>query len=68
VIAIGLNQLGSNRLFLDRSLLRLGMGFRLIEDAGDGRQRVIGRVALTQSFSLQIFGISASKHDAIGKK
>jgi hypothetical protein len=44
------------------------MGFRLIEDAGDGRQRVIGRVALTQSFSLQISEISASKHDAIGKK
>jgi len=38
----------------------------LIEDAGDGRERVIGRV--TQNFSLQIFRISAPKHDAIGMK
>src|ERR1700733_9894412 len=68
VIAIGLDQLDSNWLFLDHSLFRLGTNFRLIADAGNGRERMIGRVALTQNVSLQIFRISVSKHDAIGLK
>jgi hypothetical protein len=30
------------------------MGFRVVEDAGDGRERMIGRIALGQDLSLQM--------------
>ena len=38
------------------------MGFRLIEDAGDGRERMIGRVALTQNSASRYSEWSVLKH------
>ena len=37
------------RLLLDRFFLRFAGGFGLVEDAGDGSKRMIGRVALIQN-------------------
>src|ERR1700722_8387473 len=47
-IAVGLDQPRIRRPFLKERLFRLAMGFRLIQNAGDGRERIVGRVALTQ--------------------
>src|SRR5580692_5596708 len=48
-VALGLNRLRIDRLSLNRDRFRLAMGCRLIEDAGDGRERIIGRVAVAQT-------------------
>src|ERR1700730_629657 len=53
LITVSLGPLGSDRLLLDCGFFRIAMGFRLIEDAGDGRQRMIGWVALTQNSTLR---------------
>src|SRR3981081_188549 len=54
LITTGLHHFGGDRLFLNRGLFRLAMVSRLIEDARNGREHVIGRVAFTQNFGLQI--------------
>src|SRR3977135_833279 len=48
-VTISLDQLRSDRPLFSRGLFRLAMGLRLILNAGDGRERVISRVALTQN-------------------
>jgi hypothetical protein len=59
-VTVGLHHLGDDRRLLDHGLFRLAMGFRLIEDAGDGRQRMIGRVTLTRGFGLSEMTPSAA--------
>src|SRR6266851_2673878 len=54
LITTGLDQFGGDRLFLDCGFFRLAMEQRLIEDAGDSRERMISRVAFTHNLSLQI--------------
>jgi hypothetical protein len=56
VIAVGAAAFGGDRRIINRRPFRAAMGLRMIEDTGDGRQRMIGRVALTQDLSLQISG------------
>ena len=41
---------GGAQGFLDRRLIGRGLGLRLVHDAGDGRKRVVGRVALRSRF------------------
>src|SRR5229473_4968946 len=53
-ITTGLHHFGGDRLFLNRGLFRLAMVSRLIEDARNGREHAIGRVAFAQNFGLQI--------------
>src|SRR4030081_2366894 len=59
-VTVSLDQLRSDRPLFSRGLFRLAMGLRLILNAGDGRERVISRVALTQN--------STSGNDAISGK
>jgi uncharacterized protein len=62
VVTVGLHHLGDDgRRFLDRVFFRLAVGFRLIEDAGDGGQSMIGRVTLTHCFGLSDRMPSAAK-------
>src|SRR6202165_2747357 len=52
-VTVSLGPLGSDRLLPHCGFFRIAMGCRWIEDAGDGRQRMIGWVALTQNFNLR---------------
>src|ERR1700726_1020711 len=53
-VAVGLAQLRRERLVLDHGFFRLAMGFGLFENAGNGRKRIVGGVALTQNLGLRI--------------
>ena len=46
------------KLFLDRGLFRLAMSFRLIENAGDSRQRIVGWIALIHGSGLRTHAIN----------
>src|SRR5258708_20171793 len=65
LIATGLHHFGGDRLFLNRGLFRLAMVSRLIEDARNGSEHVIGRVASTQNFGLQLLRDTQEPRDSL---
>src|SRR3981081_3289261 len=52
-VTVSLDQLRSDRPLFSRGRFRLAMGLRLVQNAGGGREVMIGWVALIQNFNLR---------------